>query len=183
MLALALGWFVWTRARAPAPAADDAEEPAAQSAIARVVPPPERQRAASEAPVAAPVGPPIAPQEDEPASPAAPSWPAARAAQLNVIRRSGPMERALAERATRVFTAWTATPDGGAAESAGECHREGCFLTFTFGSPERTEAFHERVLAAGDPSSDWPGPRQQLEPVPLPGGRQSVTWILLPPSP
>lgn len=180
------GWLFWGRARAPgADEATAAADPASPVSASREVPPaPERPRPVPAEPTApSPVAEGSAPSGDQERVRFAPNWPAARAAQLEIIRKSGPMARDLADRATRVFTAWTAGLEADAQiETAGECHREGCFVTLTFGSAQRAEAFHEHVLEPADPSADWPGPRQQLEPIPQPGGKMSVTWILLPPS-
>ena len=182
---LALGaWFLWARGHAPAPAAlDDAAGEARPESTVPVpaAAPPKPPGAASEASVGAPVAPPAEPHGELQAPPSPPNWPAARAAQLEVIRRSGPIERALADRATRVFAGWAEASDAPAVESAGECHRDGCFVTFRFGSSQHAKTFYDHVISPGDPAADWPGARQQLEPIPLPGGKVSVTWMLLPP--
>jgi hypothetical protein len=122
--------------------------------------------------------------------PAAASWPAAWKAQLDGLRRSGAMASEAAARAAAIFAAWkgryagrsdvAGVEAGVEALEDGGCYRAGCFVTLTFKNAGAAARFNDRVVSPDDPSSRWGGPRQQLEPIPQPGGKMKVTWLLLP---
>jgi len=157
------------RARSP-----QAREPAA-------APPRQPERPA---PPIAPLLPPAAapdPREQDETAPS--SWPAAWRAQLDRIRRSGPMAAEPRARADAIFAIWARPREGVESVEDGGCHAAGCFMTFTFTDTHAADRFHDHVLTADDPSSSWRGPRQQLEPLSLPGGKTKVTWLLLPETP
>jgi hypothetical protein len=174
-----LGALVWQRRhgavsipgeRARAPAAGETTAPLGQPE------PPAPPAARLLPPAAAPD-----PREQDEAAPS--SWPAAWRAQLDRIRRSGPMAPEPAARGAAIFAAWARPREGVEAVEDGGCHAAGCFMTFTFADARAADRFHDHVLTAGDPSSSWRGPRQQLEPLSLPGGKTKVTWLLLPEPP
>lgn len=109
-----------------------------------------------------------------------PSWRAAREAQLEVIRHSGPMAPRDEHQAMRIFLAWRDLAGFAAESSNGECYHAGCFITFDFENAADATQFDQKVLSATDPSRAWPGPRQRLEPVLGPNDSVSTTWLLLP---
>jgi hypothetical protein len=156
------------RARPP-----EASEPAA-------VPPRRERPTFPGAPPLPPLPLPAPPGRDD-APPA--SWPAAWRAQLDRIRRSGPMAAEPAARGAAIFAAWAKPREGVESVEDGGCHAAGCFMTLTFSDARAAGRFHDQVLTAEDPSSSWRGPRQQLEPLSEPGGKTKVTWLLLPPGP
>jgi hypothetical protein len=137
-------------------------------------------------PAAAPAAAPPAPFASSSASddrPPPTSWSAAWKAQLDGIRRSGAMAPEPAAHAQRIFSAWkmVSAHDGVEASEEAECYRAGCFVTLTFADASAAGRFHDHVTTmTSDPSASWRGPRQQLEPLPQPGGKTKITWILLP---